>query len=55
MSSERFAKDPLLFIHQADTKKVNAKMQHHYHSSKKVQTENSTIKEGEQQIQATTE
>ena len=49
MSSERFAKAPLLYIHQADTKKVNAKMQHHYHTSKEARTENSTVQE-EQQV-----
>ena len=50
MSSEQFAKAPLLYIHQADTKKINAKMQHHYHTtSKKVLPKNSTV-ENEEKI-----
>ena len=50
MSSERFAKAPLLYIHQVDTKKVNAKMQHHYHTSNEVRKEDTTV-QGEQKVQ----
>lgn len=35
MEEERFAKEPLLYIHQAEAKKVTANMQHHYRSPKK--------------------
>lgn len=35
MGNDRYAKAPLLYIHQAKTDKVNAKMQHHYMGSNK--------------------
>lgn len=34
MDKERYAKDPLLYIHQTRTEKINANMQQYYRSSK---------------------